>query len=512
MELQIKTQTLPISEIVFDSHTEQAIETDILLPDYCPDIQRILCCDSVCLIRETSAQQQRITINGDIRLNILYVSDSGQLRGMEQKLPFTKHLESRNILEDPMIEVMCKEDYLNCRAVSSRRLEIRGAVTLKVRAINCTHVELLEDTEGSGIQLKKTSVDMDSCINCGESSFLIREEVELGNRLPIAQILSSKVQAQLTDHKFVSGKIVSKGELQLSVLYLPLSSNEAEAPQTLEYSLPISQLIGIGEADEDSDICLSYEVSSWDIQPKADLDGEMTVLALDVQIRALASVHSHQELNLVQDAYSTQNPIKLEEKQLSTLNFKGCIQENHRIRESFSSAKNVRSLIDGWLKVKDIKSNQTEEGIELSATAVLMALVIDNEGNYQLLEESIHADHNIPLADGEKGIIFNMQLRPLGVEVNLNNNGQPELRGQLQLCGSLYSTGKTTAVAAIAVDETAAPPQKSNCSLCIYYADNGESIWDISKKYNSSVKSIMEENGLDHDILPQRTMLLIPIC
>jgi hypothetical protein len=49
-------------------------------------------------------------------------------------------------------------------------------------------------------------------------------------------------------------------------------------------------------------------------------------------------------------------------------------------------------------------------------------------------------------------------------------------------------------------------------ALCIYYADPGESVWNIAKQYHSDLTAVMEENGLDQDILPQRTMLLIPLC
>ena len=130
MELQIQKQNLCINDLVFDSQVEQPVEADLLLPDYCPDIQRILHCDLCCLIHSTKAEQQRLSIDGELRLTVLYVSDSGTIRGIDQKQPFTRHLDSKNTLNQPLVEVLPKVDYLNCRAVSSRRLEIRGAVTL----------------------------------------------------------------------------------------------------------------------------------------------------------------------------------------------------------------------------------------------------------------------------------------------------------------------------------------------------------------------------------------------
>ena len=47
-------------------------------------------------------------------------------------------------------------------------------------------------------------------------------------------------------------------------------------------------------------------------------------------------------------------------------------------------------------------------------------------------------------------------------------------------------------------------------ALKLYFADDGEDIWDIAKKYKTSVSAVMEENDLGGDSVSGR-MLLIPI-
>lgn len=511
MELQIRKQNLSINEMVFDSQCEQPLECDLVLPDYCPDIQRILHCDVTCHIRDSHAEAQRLTLEGELRLNILYVSDSGMLRGIDHKQSFVRQLDSKKELRQPMVEVQCKQDYLNCRAISSRRLEVRGALTLRVRAINCAQNELLHDAEGAGIQLKKQSVEMDSCIGGSESAFTLREELDLGNEPPIAQILSSRAQAVVTDCKLLSGRIITKGELHLQLLYLPLTSNEKDAPRELSYTLPVSQVVNADGADEQSHCCVRYQLCGWELQPKADMDGEMKQLSVEVQLKALAAVHVPQTAELVQDAYSTQYPLNFEEKNLSYLNFVRCLQESHRLREVLSVNGSVQSILSAWVSVKELQSNQNDEGILVSGSLALCVLYLDEENCPQLTQEVLKMEHSIPMSEGQKGLLFGLKLSPTSVEATLNASGQPELRCQLLLEGSLYSTEHQSAISALSLDESSGKQCACDCALCIYYADAKESIWDIAKKYNSSVSGIMEENGLDHDILPQRTMLLIPM-
>ena len=51
----------------------------------------------------------------------------------------------------------------------------------------------------------------------------------------------------------------------------------------------------------------------------------------------------------------------------------------------------------------------------------------------------------------------------------------------------------------------------SNYALRLYFGTTGESIWDIAKKYSTSVNAVMEENNLYDEKLAENSMLLIPI-
>ena len=44
MDYHLKKQTLPQVRYVLDTAVEQAVDIDLTLPDYCPDIERILSC------------------------------------------------------------------------------------------------------------------------------------------------------------------------------------------------------------------------------------------------------------------------------------------------------------------------------------------------------------------------------------------------------------------------------------------------------------------------------------
>ena len=67
----------------------------------------------------------------------------------------------------------------------------------------------------------------------------------------------------------------------------------------------------------------------------------------------------------------------------------------------------------------------------------------------------------------------------------------------------------------VTVDESKPIEHEQDCSLTIYYADAGETLWEIAKRYHTAMQSVLEANS-QLELSPQagvskREMLLIPI-
>ena len=47
MECKLTHDTIEVNEVVFDAMVEQSVELDCLLPDYCPNVFKVLKCKMV---------------------------------------------------------------------------------------------------------------------------------------------------------------------------------------------------------------------------------------------------------------------------------------------------------------------------------------------------------------------------------------------------------------------------------------------------------------------------------
>lgn len=105
MELELRRQTVPSFETILEETVEQPVECDALLPDYCPDIRRILKCTLTPVPVGKTITAGRLEVEGLATLNILYISAGGEPARGEYKVPFTRMLELHGEAEDPIITV-----------------------------------------------------------------------------------------------------------------------------------------------------------------------------------------------------------------------------------------------------------------------------------------------------------------------------------------------------------------------------------------------------------------------
>ena len=92
-------------------------------------MQRIVKCFAKPVVLQKQLAPGRLTLEGYLRCTVYYQGEEGAgLCQTEQKLPFTKALELPSFAATAWTAcVEGQTEYLNCRAVNPRRIEVRGA-------------------------------------------------------------------------------------------------------------------------------------------------------------------------------------------------------------------------------------------------------------------------------------------------------------------------------------------------------------------------------------------------
>ena len=140
MDYTMNKDTLTTSTVVFKGTEEQPVDIDFTLPDYCPDIQRILKCQICPKITSKNISADRLDVDGTTFVKLMYVdSVNGKIHCFEHSLPFSTSFNLKSIPDDVVSVGKSKVEYVNCRAVSPRRLDIHGAFSLSAKHSRSRH-------------------------------------------------------------------------------------------------------------------------------------------------------------------------------------------------------------------------------------------------------------------------------------------------------------------------------------------------------------------------------------
>ena len=93
---------------------------------------------------------------------------------------------------------------------------------------------------------------------------------------------------------------------------------------------------------------------------------------------------------------------------------------------------------------------------------------------------------------------------------NITSDYDIELRTTLGFRARLKNTSKNNLIKSVSIDEEKALVKKRP-SIVIYFCSENENLWDIAKKYKTTVGDIIEANGLSGDkAVVSGIQLLIP--
>lgn len=508
MNFNNDTQRLGFCDTVCEATAEQSLDADISLPDYCPEIQRILKCTVVPDVTSVQNSNGRITADANAVVRLLYVGDNGKTAGYEQSYPIQKFIESSKVTSDCAVSVSVNTDYVNCRAVNPRRIDIRAMMTFIFKALKKREENVLCSADGAGIQTMNEDFSVASLSGVCERAFSIGEVVEIGNdKPPVSNIINVSSCANASDVKIINNKALVKGECAVKLYYI---GEESGAVECMEHSLPISQIVELDGIGEKSLSSLRLCVSSCEAVPKADSSGEMRLVDLNVRLSAFMIAFDEVPMSLISDAYSTEYETQNVTKSIELMEY------NDSFNTSFTNKVVLESIgvsVDCVLAVwcSDIKYSFSakEDKCIVSGTYQATVLYKDSEGQTGVVQKPVDFDCSVRLKDRSERIMCFGSAQISGCSCAVTGDSRLELKTEIIANGIVLSCSIKKYISSIEISEENKKTDKP-CALTIYFCEKGESLWNIARRYNTTVDAIMQENDMNYDTVEESGMLLIP--
>ncbi len=508
MNLNNETRKIGFCETVYETAAEQSLDADITLPDYCPEIQRILKCTVNTGITAVQNNSGRVTADGNAIVRVIYVGDNGKISGYEQSYPVQKFTESSKITSDSAVSVTVRTDYVNCRAVNPRRIDIRAMLSFCFKAVKRRVDDILCSSDGAGIQTLTTEHGFASLTGVCERAFNIGEVIEIPDgKSTASRIMNISACAVAGDLKIINNKALIKGECTVKIYYIGENSGEIES---VEHSMPISQIIELEGIDENSVCSVRLSVSSCEGVLKADVSGDMRLVDLNSRISVYVAAFDETPLSLITDAYSTEYEVKNTPKSMELLSFNGKFDTsftNKVVLESIGVS--VDCVLAVWCSDLRYGFTAKDDKCMVSGTYLVTVIYKDSENSAGVIQKPVDFDYEVKMNEKAERIVCHGSAQISACSCAVSGDSRLELKTEILISGLTLSAVIKKYIATIEIAGENSKRDKK-CALTIYYCEKGESIWNIARKYGTTVDAVMNENGIDCDVTESDGMMLIP--
>ena len=498
-----------INENYFCDSLEQAIDVDFTLPDFCPDVSKIFKCHAVPRIASKSINGNTITIDGNVIITILYCDKDNGFCSYEHIHHFSKIAELPNDVSGCNATAKIKCDYLNCRAVTGRKIDIHGALGIYLKIFKRKSREIICDIDDSLIEVKRITTPVTTPMGYTEKYLLIEEDIPIGNGQPsIQNIIKTNSSVSVSETKIINDKAVVKGEMVVCILYCPENNM---APQVVKTKLPYSQIIDI-DGITDSCKCESKaEICSLEVKPKLNSNGEIRCFSLTAKLLLSSEAYCSNDIPIIEDAYSRKYEAQIKRNILPFERIVETTNEKFNCKKSIELDFNINSVIDLWCSMQNCHTKFETDKMIVHGT-LLADMIICDENNIPLyVEKPIDFEYKYPFSPISGLAHCEPEIRVMSCGYTIVSPTGIELLVELGVNASIYEKEDITLVSDLSLNEENIIKRHDSTAMVIYYTLENESVWDIARKHSASVDEIIKINGLENTDISKVNMVLIPI-
>ncbi len=486
-----------------NTRQELPIETEILIPDYLNQVFKVIKCFVSPVLLQKQVVSGRVVIEGYFKIQVFYQGQDGELCTIDQKLPFSRQIElNQGDWIQTVVDVTGEIGYINCRAINQRRLDIRGAYNLNIKVLATVNQEIITAVSEMGLQQKTLDIDASKLLVSPDKQFTVEEEISFD--IEPKNILHTQSHCVVTETKMVSGKIVAKGDINTDILYTADDLSLHHAYKTLQFN----QILELDGAAETADCQVNVSPIGCTVlfQGEEQKQYQISVTCI-VGCKAICK----QQTTLVVDSFSTHYQTSLQMKEifsetmLDTLSTTVLVETQGKLPDSDI---NVLECFATCFP-PEIAPLENDVSTKIQGKAIIHLICVNALGEIECLDKAceyvLPKKYDVPINQIEASLVAQCS------EVSFTKiKDDVTAKLAVVVSGMLMRKNHLEVLDNVVCEEKLQTDKE--IALRIYYAQAGEAVFDIAKRYHASPQDIAMLAGIDEQQLEQNQRLLIPVA
>ena len=491
-------ENLCINKLIATKKEIITVEGDMIVPDSKPDILNTICTSGVVCLYKKEIVNEKVRIEGNINTYIMYLADDeqGKVRGISTCLDFSEMIQIPNAMEDMDCKIQTKLKSIESKVINGRKVGIKAVIEVNIKIYANDEIQIINDIQNlDNIQMLKQDMKVNSLVGMGETKIYAKDTISIENTDNLAEILKANIDICDKDIKISYNKILTKAEARVKIMYL----TEDNRIGIITAKIPVVGFIDIANVAEENICDVDYEIKNIVIKPN---QVEEHSIYIEIEIGVKATVYEEKQINLIQDLYSPCENLEFNKRKIVTISDKRNTHETKQIREKLTlegmenksiidvdvipriekeNKSNSRIIYEGELELKVILSNSDLQ-IDTKMAKIPFEYTMENIENGEELNTDMEID-----VENQDFIVQDGGLVTANIDIAMNSNSYRN--SNLNIMEEIQANGER---------------EEEDYSIIMYIVKKGDTLWNIAKKFGSTVDDIVRVNGIEdaNRILP----------
>lgn len=513
--MELVKKKIHMDRIANRAGTQVVLEEDVNISDNRPDASHLIGSKGSIVFDEVRVSEDRVNLKGKLQVQMLYLTEEdGICASMNAAIPFEEKINMEGVKNgDTVLPAWTMED-LSVGLINSRKLSVQAVLSFTLEweekleqeaAVDIYHEEPVE-------YRKQTYPVLQAAVNI-KDIFRMKEEMELPSHLPNAfQMVWSSITMNNVEFKALDGKIVIQGEMKAFFLY----EGEGDNDKTLWYenTVPFSGMIECHGCQENMIPDIRYTISQCNVEIWADLDGEERVFCIENVLDLDIRLYEEENLEVLSDIYgvakeieavTTQVPLK---RLLFHSSGKCKVAEHAKIQ---NPEMHMYQLIHSEGDIQISEERIVENGIMVTGTLCITTMYLCTGGQNTLYTTKavLPVEQTIEVPGIQQTSVHRLQWNLEQLVVTMLDSDELDIKAVLNYQIIVFSSEMTSLITDMKVTELDMNKISELPGMVIYIAREGDTLWDIGKRYYVPISQLKEVNELTSESIKMGDKILV---
>ena len=504
MVVDVSKEKLILNKLISEKQETIVVQGDMIVPDSKPDILSTLNTSGMVSIYKKEVQNGRVRIDGNVNVYIMYLADSSEdkVRGINTSLDFSENFVLSDCTQDMRADLETRIKNIESKVLNGRKINIKVTLDTREKVFASEETEIICDLNNNDIQVLRPTHKINSLIGAGETKVYIKETINIDTKDNLAEILKCNYRIINKDIKISYNKVLAKAEIELKIVYL----TEENQIRVITCNLPVVGFIDMQNITENSMCDVHYQVKNIIIKPNTVEEHSIYV---EIEMGICAECYEEKEINLIEDLYSTCSKLEFNKRSVTTFSNKMRKEQLLNVNSKINLPEIVgNELIDVDMEPAILKITKNNSKI-ICEGELMLTFLYSEEGQMQVNSKNATLPFEMTFDNIENA--ENMEAMP-NIEVQSNNckidGGAVNCSADLRFDVGLHENRNIDIIDEVSESELEDP---QDYSVVIYIVKKGDTLWQIAKRFKSTVDDIVRVNGLQNpDRILEGEKLYIP--